>query len=162
MRQQEDNLHLRPHPNQQHMQPPEPNRSIPNPNLTPTPPRSQLPPAAALALMPSLINLLRAEAYVVHSYAATAIERFLALKEAGGRARLSAGDVAPFAQPLLEALFAAFKHPERCVVGRAWLGWCWSVLGLGLGLGLGGACVWEAEGGGAIYLGGGVGCRGWG
>ncbi|GBG00626.1 exportin, partial [Raphidocelis subcapitata] len=74
--------------------------------------RSQLPPAAALALMPSLISLLRAEAYVVHSYAATAVERFLALREAGGRPRLAAGEVAPLARPLLEALFAAFKHPE--------------------------------------------------
>lgn len=77
--------------------------------------RSQLSPAAAVALMPSLIALLRAEAYVVHSYAATAIERFLALKEAGGQLRIPTSDVAPYAQQLLEALFAAFKHPERWV-----------------------------------------------
>ena len=75
--------------------------------------RSHLPPAAAVALLPSLIALLRAEAYVVHSYAATAIERFLALKEPAGQPRLPVSDVAPYAQQLLEALFAAFKHPER-------------------------------------------------
>jgi hypothetical protein len=67
--------------------------------------------------MPSLIALLRAEAYVVHSYAATAVERFLALKEPGGAPRISAADIGPFAQPLLEVLFAAFKHPERCGAG---------------------------------------------
>lgn len=58
---------------------------------------------------------------MVHSYAATAIERFLALREpaaAGGGPRLSAADAAPFAQQLLEALFAAFKHPERRAAGR--------------------------------------------
>jgi hypothetical protein len=78
--------------------------------------------------MPTLIALLRAEAYVVHSYAATAVERFLALKEPGGRPRLAAADVAAFAQPLLEALFAAFKHPERCGAGGRL-----EVGGLGLG-----------------------------
>jgi hypothetical protein len=68
---------------------------------------------------------------VVHSYAATALERFLALRE-GGRPKLAAADVAPHAQRLLEALFAAFKHPERCVracggVAVWWLGraGCW-------------------------------------
>lgn len=38
-------------------------------------------------------------------------------QEPGGATRLAAADVAPFAQQLLEALFAAFKHPERCVGG---------------------------------------------
>lgn len=74
--------------------------------------RSHLPPAAAVALLPSLIALLRAEAYVVHSYAATAVERFLALKETGGQPRIPTSDVSPYAQQLLEALFAAFKHPD--------------------------------------------------
>ena len=45
-----------------------------------------------------------------------AVERFLALREPGGRPRLSAADISPFAQPLLEALFGAFQHPERWVL----------------------------------------------
>ena len=45
--------------------------------------RSQLPAATAVSLLPSFVRLLASEHYVVHSYAATAIERFLALKEDG-------------------------------------------------------------------------------
>lgn len=45
--------------------------------------RSHLPPATALALFPTFIALLGSEHYVVHSYAATAVERFLALRENG-------------------------------------------------------------------------------
>jgi exportin-2 (importin alpha re-exporter) len=45
--------------------------------------RSQLSPAAAGALFPAFIRLLGSESVVVHSYAATAIERFLALKDGG-------------------------------------------------------------------------------
>jgi exportin-2 (importin alpha re-exporter) len=45
--------------------------------------RSQLPAATLLALLPRCTALLGAEAVVVHSYAATAVERFLALREGG-------------------------------------------------------------------------------
>jgi exportin-2 (importin alpha re-exporter) len=45
--------------------------------------RSQLSVDIAVSLLPSFVRLLSSEHYVVHSYAATAIERFLALKESG-------------------------------------------------------------------------------
>lgn len=45
--------------------------------------RSQLPPQTLLALLRPCTALLGSESVVVHSYAATAIERFLALKEGG-------------------------------------------------------------------------------
>jgi exportin-2 (importin alpha re-exporter) len=48
--------------------------------------RSQLPATTLLALLQPITTLLGSEQVVVHSYAATAIERFLALKE-GGRSK---------------------------------------------------------------------------
>lgn len=45
--------------------------------------RSQLPQPTLLALLPPITALLGSESVVVHSYAATAIERFLALREGG-------------------------------------------------------------------------------
>jgi exportin-2 (importin alpha re-exporter) len=93
--------------------------------------RARLPKAQALALLPHLTRLLRSSHVVVHSYAATAVERLLTMREpvvaggaggaAGGaapsglaaalptRPRFTPDDLAPHAQPLLEALFAAFK-----------------------------------------------------
>ncbi|WIA07912.1 hypothetical protein OEZ85_007391 [Tetradesmus obliquus] len=73
--------------------------------------RSQLPQQTLLALLQPCTALLASEAVVVHSYAATAIERFLALRE-GGRPKLAVSDVLPVAQPLLSGLFAAFRHPD--------------------------------------------------
>jgi exportin-2 (importin alpha re-exporter) len=108
--------------------------------------RSRLGKTQAVALLPHLTKLLRSSHVVVHSYAATAIERMLTMREAaGGAAAGAAGaaaatgaphpqslvpwftaeDLAPHAQPLLEALFAAFKaspdsaeneYVMRCVV----------------------------------------------
>lgn len=45
--------------------------------------RSQLPQQTLLGLLQPCTALLGSESVVVHSYAATAIERFLALKEGG-------------------------------------------------------------------------------
>jgi exportin-2 (importin alpha re-exporter) len=52
---------------------------------------------------------------VVHSYAAIAIDRLLAMREPGAQPsapRFQPGELAPVLQPLLEKLFAAFKLPE--------------------------------------------------
>lgn len=68
-------------------------------------------------------SLLGSESNVVHSYAAIAVDRLLAMREpAGGVAgaaaagrggpRFQPSDLAPLLQPLLEKLFAAFKFPE--------------------------------------------------
>lgn len=42
--------------------------------------RSQIPKAEALAAFPGLVRLLGSDSNVVHSYAATCIERLLSLK----------------------------------------------------------------------------------
>jgi exportin-2 (importin alpha re-exporter) len=48
---------------------------------------------------------------VVHSYAANAVERLLALKD-NGQPRFAPGDLAPLLSALLEHLFAVFKVEE--------------------------------------------------
>eukprot|EP00879_Flechtneria_rotunda_P019331 GHRR01020303.1.p1 GENE.GHRR01020303.1~~GHRR01020303.1.p1 ORF type:complete len:890 (+),score=314.69 GHRR01020303.1:664-3333(+) len=73
--------------------------------------RSQLPSETLLALLQPITALLGSEHVVVHSYAATAIERFLALKE-NGRSKLAVSDVLKVAQQLLTGLFAAFRHAD--------------------------------------------------
>lgn len=73
--------------------------------------RSQLPPATLLSLLQPCTALLGSESVVVHSYAATAIERFLALKE-GGQSKLSVAEVLPLAQGILQGLFSAFQQPD--------------------------------------------------
>jgi Cse1 len=44
--------------------------------------RSQIPKPELLAVFPAIVNLLRSEHNVVHSYAATCIERLLSMKVA--------------------------------------------------------------------------------
>lgn len=73
--------------------------------------RSQLPKDMCIAVFPNIIKLLRAESFVVHSYAAIAVERWLALKE-GGRPRYQPADLAAYLPSLLDALFSAFKLPD--------------------------------------------------
>jgi len=72
--------------------------------------RDALPPPALAATLPSIIALLRCEAPVVHSYAATALERLVAPPR--GPPRVGAAGAAPHVQPALEALFSAFAHPD--------------------------------------------------
>jgi len=84
--------------------------------------RSVLPKPVLLNALPHLVRLLACPANVVHSYAAIAIERLLALREIGGgvagvpargkRAKFEAADIAPILQPMLSSLFAAFRHPD--------------------------------------------------
>lgn len=76
--------------------------------------RSQIPKPAALALFPCLVRLLGSSSNVVHSYAAIAAERFLAMKEPGqpGKLRFAPQDLAEHLSPLLDRLFAAFALPD--------------------------------------------------
>uniref|UniRef100_A0A7S2T0L6 Exportin-2 n=1 Tax=Chloropicon primus TaxID=1764295 RepID=A0A7S2T0L6_9CHLO len=73
--------------------------------------RSQLPKDTCIALFPSIINLLMAESNVVHSYAATCVERMLALKESG-KARFQEEELLQFIQTLLTSLFHGMEQPE--------------------------------------------------
>eukprot|EP00898_Chlorokybus_atmophyticus_P002722 jgi/Chlat1/3450/Chrsp23S03829 len=80
--------------------------------------RAQIPKATALALFPSLTSLLASDSYVVHSYAAHALERLLSVKDPDQSAptrrspRFQTSDIAPHLQGLLGGLFGALSQPE--------------------------------------------------
>ncbi|RID60946.1 hypothetical protein BRARA_E00127 [Brassica rapa] len=74
--------------------------------------RSHLPKPFAMQLFPELVRFLKAESNVVHSYAASCIEKLLLVKEEGGRSRYVAGDISPFLLQLMTNLFDALKFPE--------------------------------------------------
>ena len=92
--------------------------------------RNQLDRAAYEQVMPTLAALLRHKETVVHTYAATAIERMLTVKEAAAGAapaptaplRFGAPQLTPLLQPLLTALFGVLKtqaSTENAYVMRA-------------------------------------------
>lgn len=70
--------------------------------------RSQLAPETVKAALPLVANFLKSDSVVVHTYAAAAVEKFLILKVGGvgsTQALVSAQDLAPHAQLLLQSLF---------------------------------------------------------
>jgi exportin-2 (importin alpha re-exporter) len=74
--------------------------------------RSQISKHIALQFLPDLVRFLAAESNVVHSYAASCIEKLLLVKDEGGRPRFSSTDIAPVFAMLMNNLFSAFKLPE--------------------------------------------------
>lgn len=74
--------------------------------------RNLIPKHVAVQLFPDLIRFLGAESNVVHSYAASCIEKLLLVKDEGGRARYTAADISPFFLVLMENLFKAMKFSE--------------------------------------------------
>lgn len=74
--------------------------------------RNHIPKPMALQFFPDLIRFLRAESNVVHSYAASCIEKLLLVKDEGGRARYTSADVSPVLPQLMTNLFEALKVPE--------------------------------------------------
>lgn len=97
--------------------------------------RGQLPAEAYSTLLPLLAALLTHPKIVVHTYAATAIERILTLRESpvgapAGPApplRFGAAQLVPLLQPLLTGLFGALKlagSAENAYVMRAILRVC--------------------------------------
>ncbi|XP_065860166.1 exportin-2 [Euphorbia lathyris] len=74
--------------------------------------RTLIPKPLAVQLLPDLVRFLGAESNVVHSYAASCIEKMLLVKDEGGRPRYTSADVAPFVQVLMNNLFNALKFPE--------------------------------------------------
>ena len=73
--------------------------------------RSQLTKDALLSMLPKCINLLSCSHNVVHSYAATLIERLLAMKSSGEPV-FTTSDMGPYLQHILEKLFDTLKMPE--------------------------------------------------
>ncbi|XP_009336759.2 exportin-2 [Pyrus x bretschneideri] len=74
--------------------------------------RNHIPKPMALQFFPDLIRFLRAESNVVHSYAASCIEKLLMVKDDGGRPRYTSTDISPVLPQLMNNLFEALKVPE--------------------------------------------------
>eukprot|EP00210_Caulerpa_lentillifera_P007259 g6945.t1 len=73
--------------------------------------RSHIPKDIMMGVLPKIIDLLKAENFIVHSYAATLLERLMVLLD-NNIPRFTGKDFIPFLQPLLENLFAAFEFPD--------------------------------------------------
>ncbi|TKY64094.1 Exportin-2 protein [Spatholobus suberectus] len=74
--------------------------------------RTQISKHVALKFFPDLVRFLTAESNVVHSYAASCIEKLLLVKDEGGGARYTSADINPIFAMLMNNLFSAFKLPE--------------------------------------------------
>ncbi|XVE73690.1 hypothetical protein DITRI_Ditri11bG0139400 [Diplodiscus trichospermus] len=74
--------------------------------------RGKIQKPVAFQLFPDLIRFLGAESNVVHSYAASCIEKLLLVKDEGGKARYSSADITPYVPVLMNNLFNALKFPE--------------------------------------------------
>lgn len=73
--------------------------------------RSQLPRETMLEMFPKCISYLTSSHNVVHSYAATLVERLLAMK-VQGKPVFTASELGSYLQPLLENLFSALRMPD--------------------------------------------------
>ncbi|PON97281.1 Armadillo-like helical [Trema orientale] len=73
--------------------------------------RNHIPKQFAVQFFPDLIRFLGAESNVVHSYAASCIEKLLLVKD-GVQARYSSADISPFLGELMTNLFNSLKLPE--------------------------------------------------
>jgi len=77
--------------------------------------RQQLSKNDYISLFPSLIKNIQFKDYVVHTYAATCLERLLSVKDRNGRvstARLTKEDIQPYLSTLLSALFTALEAEQ--------------------------------------------------
>ncbi|KAE9615357.1 hypothetical protein Lal_00048401 [Lupinus albus] len=74
--------------------------------------RAQISKHAVLRFFQDLVRFLAAESNVVHSYAASCIEKLLLVKDDGGRARYTSADINPIFPMLMNNLFNALKFPE--------------------------------------------------
>ncbi|PIA33874.1 hypothetical protein AQUCO_03900017v1 [Aquilegia coerulea] len=74
--------------------------------------RNQIPKNVVIALMPDVVRFLTSESNVVHSYAASCIEKLLLVKDVGGRPRYTSSDISPFLPILMNNLFSALKFPD--------------------------------------------------
>ncbi|XP_033645162.1 exportin-2-like isoform X2 [Asterias rubens] len=71
--------------------------------------RQIIPAEVLAAAIPCLINLLKGESTVVHTYAAHALERLFTVKLANGQPAIPVESVKPHIEPLLVNLFAAIE-----------------------------------------------------
>ncbi|XP_035539805.1 exportin-2-like [Juglans regia] len=74
--------------------------------------RNQISKEVAFQFFPDLVRFLGAESNVVHSYAASCIEKLLLVKHERRRTRYTGKDIGPVFGELMTNLFNAFKFPE--------------------------------------------------
>uniref|UniRef100_A0A5B6ZN94 Putative exportin-2 n=1 Tax=Davidia involucrata TaxID=16924 RepID=A0A5B6ZN94_DAVIN len=74
--------------------------------------RNQISKSVAMALVPDVVRFLGSESNVIHSYAASCIEKLLLVKDDGGRARYTSSDISPFLPVLMTNLFSGLEKPE--------------------------------------------------
>ena len=74
--------------------------------------RNQISKSVALRFFPDLVRFLASESNVVHSYAASCIEKLLLVKDEVGGARYTSADINPIFPVLMNNLFSALKHQE--------------------------------------------------
>ncbi|CAN0889573.1 CAS [Linum grandiflorum] len=74
--------------------------------------RNQIRKDRAIHYLRDLVRFLGAESKVVHSYAASCIEKLLLVKDDGASARYTASDLAPFVLVLMTNLFNALRFEE--------------------------------------------------
>ncbi|CAI9292076.1 unnamed protein product [Lactuca saligna] len=77
--------------------------------------RVLIPKPIAMALVGDVVRFLGSDVNVVHSYAATCIEKLLLVKDNNGvhsQARYTSGDIGPILPVLMTNLFGALEKPE--------------------------------------------------
>ncbi|XP_050045911.2 exportin-2 [Dermacentor andersoni] len=73
--------------------------------------RNQLPKHMILQSLPHVVRLFLAPSYVVHTYAASAVDKFFTMKDPHGKAVIVAADIGHISEQLLKNLFQSFAHP---------------------------------------------------
>ncbi|GJV23332.1 exportin-2 [Tanacetum coccineum] len=74
--------------------------------------RVLIPKPVAMALLGDVVRFLSSDVNVIHSYAASCIEKLLLVKDNGVQARYTALDVGPILPALMTNLFGALEKPE--------------------------------------------------
>ncbi|XP_047319796.1 exportin-2 [Impatiens glandulifera] len=74
--------------------------------------RNPISKSIAIALLPDVVRFLGSDSNVVHSYAASCIEKLLLVKEDLGKARYTSSDISPFLLLLMTNLFSALGKPD--------------------------------------------------
>lgn len=74
--------------------------------------RNQLPTEAFPVLMPIVARYLSCDDFVLHTYAAHALERLMSVKDESGKPRFGRQQLQPLIQTLLEGLFKVLEHEE--------------------------------------------------
>ncbi|XP_071696769.1 exportin-2-like [Rutidosis leptorrhynchoides] len=74
--------------------------------------RVLIPKPIAMALFGDVVRFLGSDINVVHSYAASCIEKLLLVKDNGVQARYTAQDIGPILPTLMTNLFGALEKPE--------------------------------------------------